>query len=166
MDVPEDSLCRNCGLCCDGSLFADVIIGPEELAPIEAVIGYEKQDDRISLQQPCLALCDGDCQIYSRRPEGCRKFECQLLKDVKAMKIDPATAHEKINAIKSKIGQIKELLDDLDQADSSLPLSYQCETALSAPLDLSAAEDIQDKREQLYTDVAELEAELQDQFRS
>lgn len=166
MDVPENSLCRRCGLCCDGSLFADVILGRDELNPIEQAIGYEARNDRIYLQQPCLALCNGDCQIYSHRPDGCRTFECQLLKEVKAGQLTTPAALEKIKRIKERIEKIKQLLEDLDYADRSFPLSYQCESALSAPWDLSAPQSVQDKRDQLYQSVAELEAELQDQFRS
>ena len=166
MESPEDSLCRQCGLCCDGSLFADVILTQEELTLIEQIIGYEQRDDRFYLQQPCSALDCGDCQVYSNRPKGCREFECQILSECKAGKRSTREALATIQDLKEHIRLIRTLLNDLDQADPSLPLSYQYETALSVAWDLSAPEEIQNKRDQLFKKVSELETALQDQFRS
>ena len=40
-----DTLCTRCGLCCDGSLFADVeLAGPAESAGLE-VMGLEIEED-------------------------------------------------------------------------------------------------------------------------
>ena len=163
---PESILCRQCGLCCDGSLFADVVISKQELTPIENIIGYEERSGRIFMQQPCLAYRDGDCQLYNDRPGGCRQFECQLLKDVKIELTAPTEALKEIRQVKSLTQSIKTLLSQLGQLDESLPLSYQCESALSEAWDLSEADSQQESREQLYDQVAELESTLQDRFRS
>ena len=164
--APETILCRQCGLCCDGSLFADVVISKAELAPIEGIVGYEERSGRIFMQQPCLAYCDGDCQLYENRPGGCRQFECQLLKDVKFERTSSSEALNEIRSMKSRISGVKATLSELDQLDESLPLSFQYESALSEAWDLSESEERQQKREQLYVQVAELDSALQDRFRS
>ena len=82
-----DTLCTRCGLCCDGSLFADVeLAGGDEAAALE-VMGLEieegDEDDDGLLLQPCGALQGKRCGIYPHRPDCCRTFECQLLQAVK-----------------------------------------------------------------------------------
>ena len=58
-----DTLCTRCGLCCDGSLFADVeLAGPLEAAGLEA-FGLEIEDDEADgelLVQPCAALLSSE----------------------------------------------------------------------------------------------------------
>jgi Fe-S-cluster containining protein len=79
------TLCRSCGLCCDGSLFDRVGLGPDEVEParrnrlrvLESGKGFE---------QPCRALgrtggaLDENCvcSIYDERPLSCRAFACRL----------------------------------------------------------------------------------------
>lgn len=82
-----DALCANCGLCCDGSLFADVeLAGADEADGLEAM-GLEIEDgdsdgkDAEFLVQPCRALKGTRCSVYAHRPECCRTFECRLLRD-------------------------------------------------------------------------------------
>src|SRR5690348_11951563 len=81
-----DALCTRCGLCCDGSLFADVELANSE-GPFLEVMGLDVEDgdDGIHelLLQPCNALKEGRCNIYSHRPTCCRTFECNLLQRVK-----------------------------------------------------------------------------------
>jgi uncharacterized protein len=81
-----DTLCTRCGLCCDGSLFADVeLAGRAEATRLE-VLGLEIDDDDTDgalLLQPCLALEGTRCGIYAHRPECCRTFECRLLQAVR-----------------------------------------------------------------------------------
>lgn len=77
-----DSLCVQCGLCCDGSLFADVELrGETEAIEVEAMgLEVEEEDGRELLIQPCRALRGMKCGLYAHRPECCRTFECRLLK--------------------------------------------------------------------------------------
>ena len=72
-----ETLCKSCGLCCDGSLFGRVMFDPDEHAPkkrlqlIESGRGFD---------QPCSALeKDRSCSIYDERPRACRRFVCKLL---------------------------------------------------------------------------------------
>lgn len=72
------SVCRSCGLCCDGALFGRVSLQREEvdrarrkhLRVIESGKAFE---------QPCSALTgDRTCSIYDERPMACRSFACRL----------------------------------------------------------------------------------------
>src|SRR5690242_5581400 len=95
-----DTLCTHCGLCCNGSLFADVeLAGGDEASALEAM-GLEIEDgdgdDRGLLLQPCRALKGKRCSIYPHRPECCRTFECRLLQEVQRGAVGVEQAREKI----------------------------------------------------------------------
>ena len=54
-----DTLCTRCGLCCDGSLFADVELASRREATGLEVLGLDIEDDGANtalLLQPCRAL--------------------------------------------------------------------------------------------------------------
>lgn len=69
-------LCRRCGMCCDGTLFARAPLAPAEVEPLRArglpVVGQ-------AMPQPCAALSGLLCAIYEARPASCRRYECLLL---------------------------------------------------------------------------------------
>src|SRR5438128_1586741 len=71
-----DTLCTQCGLCCDGSLFADVeLAGGNETSALEVLgLNVEDAEDDIHglLLQPCGALKEKRCSIYAHRPNCCR----------------------------------------------------------------------------------------------
>src|SRR5437870_7428675 len=97
-----DTLCTRCGLCCDGSLFADVELANSDEAGALEVMGLEIEDaDADSgalLLQPCGALKERRCSIYLHRPECCRTFECRLLQDVRRGAVGIVAAKAKIAA--------------------------------------------------------------------
>jgi Fe-S-cluster containining protein len=78
------TLCRACGLCCDGSLFGRVGLDAEEVEPARKT-HLRVLDSGKAFEQPCPALLavDGDgerraCSIYADRPRSCRRFVCRL----------------------------------------------------------------------------------------
>jgi hypothetical protein len=78
------ALCTRCGLCCDGTLFADVELSSRaEPTQLEGP-GLEIESDVEAplLVQPCAALRGRRCSIYAHRPGCCRTFECKLLQDL------------------------------------------------------------------------------------
>src|SRR5690242_17601591 len=91
--VPED-ICLTCGLCCNGAIFADVVLQTgDDLGRLESAgltflaapgqrVPTGSRNRRFS--QPCAAFDGCQCRIYSERPRHCQKFECLLLKGVKA----------------------------------------------------------------------------------
>jgi len=149
-----DTLCTRCGLCCDGSLFADVeLAGRAEAAKLE-IMGLEIEDDgadRWLLSQPCRALKGRRCGIYAHRPECCRTFECRLLQDVRRGAVSVERANEHIAAALKRIEWVKELMLQLGQRDTGLPLRERCAEALAK----EAGADLEANRKR-----AELEAEM------
>jgi hypothetical protein len=128
-----DVLCTRCGLCCDGSLFADVeLAGRAEATRLE-VLGLDIDDDGegVSLLQPCAALSRRRCGIYVHRPECCRTFECQLLQDVRegAMTVDRAL--RLIADTHAQLRRLKRLLGPPARDDGRMPLSERCAAALA-----------------------------------
>ncbi len=78
--MPLSTLCQHCGLCCDGTLFTHVPLKPAEVAPLRALglpVG-ERPDGTPLLPQRCAALEGRRCTAYDARPEGCRRYHCQL----------------------------------------------------------------------------------------
>jgi Fe-S-cluster containining protein len=78
----DQALCRSCGFCCDGTMFASVPLEAADLlAPLQARgIEIQTNETKHSFMQPCGAYADNCCQIYADRPSTCRKFRCELLK--------------------------------------------------------------------------------------
>jgi len=85
MDLNEtlSSICMNCGLCCDGSLFNRVRIRNEEdrkLAEKLHLTTFSLPDGKMYFSLPC-PFFKGCCSIYDRpRPNTCGKFFCEPLK--------------------------------------------------------------------------------------
>lgn len=98
-DAPESplsTLCRGCGLCCDGSLFSHVGLEPEDVAKLKA-LGIPTRTLRSGtevLPQKCCALKGRDCQIYLDRPKSCAAYQCLLADalDAKEVTLEEAQA--------------------------------------------------------------------------
>ena len=79
----SDTLCLQCGLCCNGVLFADVKLRPAD-DPERLKAGglpVRGKGKNLGFAQPCAALQpDGKCCVYQDRPAMCRQFECGVLK--------------------------------------------------------------------------------------
>ena len=129
-----DTLCTRCGLCCDGTLFADVeLSGRPEATGLE-ILGLEVEDGDAGgplLVQPCRALRGRRCSIYPHRPACCRTFECRLLQDVRRGAVSVGRAQEHIAHALERIGRVRELLAQLGQRDEGLPLKERCADALA-----------------------------------
>lgn len=143
-DVPRmspsltDTLCTRCGLCCDGSLFADVeLAGRAEATRLEIMglrIGDDDADGAL-LEQPCRALRGRRCGIYEHRPGCCRTFECRLLEDVRRGTVGVARAQERIAEALKRIGRVRDLAAHLARRDVNLPLREGCDEALARAAD-------------------------------
>jgi uncharacterized protein len=129
-----DTLCTRCGLCCDGSLFADVeLAGRAEATRLE-ILGLEIEDGDSGgalLVQPCAALHKRRCAIYEHRPRCCRTFECRLLQNVRRGAVSVGQAQEQIAATLKAIACAEALLVQLGRPERNLPLQERCDEALS-----------------------------------
>ena len=129
-----DTLCTRCGLCCDGTLFADVeLSGLAEVSRLE-VLGLEVEDDsRMGglLVQPCAALSGTRCSVYAHRPKCCRTFECSLLEDARSGVVGVEQAAGHIRATLERIHRVRRLLRRLGSPDVRLPLAERVAETLS-----------------------------------
>ncbi len=166
MAPAEAHLCFECGLCCDGSLFADVMLQTAELESIEQQVGYEYRDGNPFLQQPCLAYRQGRCQVYENRPQGCRSYECQVLCDLKEGRIKRPEAGQQIHQLRAIIEIINRCLAILGETDLTLPLSHRIESAMGQAWDLNEPQEKQEAREELQQIVPEFESLAGERFRA
>lgn len=118
MFEPTDMLCLQCGLCCNGVLFADVRRERGDNSPL-----FAKYGSRVA--QPCPAFGSGDCKcaIYADRPARCRKFECKQLLAVRAGKKSADTVLKKIREAQKLAREVEKLLAQLGFNDTQLPFS-------------------------------------------
>ena len=129
-----DTLCTRCGLCCDGTLFADVeLTGRAEAERMEFLgLRVEEHDgDSELMQLPCAALCGTRCGVYAHRPKVCRTFECRLLQETRRGAVDVGRAIAVIDEARTRIGRVKELLVQLGDPTPSLPLKERCAEVLA-----------------------------------
>ena len=162
-----DTLCTRCGLCCDGSLFADVELASTDEASALEVIGLEIEDADEEggelLLQPCRALKGRRCSIYPNRPDCCRTFECRLLQEVKRGAVSVGRAKEKIAEALKRIERIAELIARLGQGNERLPLKERCGEALALSED-TADPEMNRKRAELQTAMTSLDSLIKATF--
>jgi len=116
-----DSLCLECGLCCNGVIFADVQLQPDDDAKKLQSLGLALFANR-KFKQPCTAFDGCRCHIYSDRPNYCRAFECLLLKKFQAGRIDADAALRIIRTASKRVETVKKILAELGDTDDSLAL--------------------------------------------
>ena len=130
-----DALCTSCGLCCDGTLFADVeLVGQAEVARLE-IMGIEVESGNRNtglLSQPCAALRGTRCGIYAHRPKCCREFQCHLLQNAQRGAVTVEHALEQIAGAREQIRRVRALLGRLGNRDEDLPIKERCAEALAA----------------------------------
>lgn len=112
-----DTLCLQCGLCCNGVLFADVRPEPGDKSALFA--------GRSRVNQPCPALNSETCAcaIYTDRPARCRQFECRQLIGVQAGNITTDAALKRIRTARKLAAKVEKLLAALGHNNPKLPLS-------------------------------------------
>ncbi len=162
-----DQLCTRCGLCCDGSLFADVeLAGVAEAAGLEAM-GLEIEEDDTNgglLVQPCGALRGKRCGIYAHRPECCRTFECRLLQDARRGTVSVKQATEQIAETLQHVGRVRKLAAELGQRDARLPLKERYADALALADEAGANPSQAQKRAELEAEMGAVERSITERF--
>ena len=123
-----EQLCLACGLCCDGTLFDNVRLGPGDDANKMKALGLPVAVSRARIpvtffRQPCTALCaDRTCRLYADRPVQCRTFECGVFTDVQAGRITFAAALRRVKQARRKADHIRQLLRQLGDTEEHRPL--------------------------------------------
>ena len=163
-----DTLCTRCGLCCDGSLFADVELANRDEASALEVMGLEIEDADEDggglLVQPCGALHGKRCSIYPHRPDCCRTFACGLLQGVERGAVGVERANEKIAEALKRIERVKELVVQLGQDNERLPLKERCLEALERSEEVTADPEMNRKRAELQTAMTSVESLIRETF--
>ena len=172
MSAPDSltsALCTKCGLCCDGSLLADVELTGEaeadqmESLELEVEDGEDQGRDAWFLRLPCRALCGVKCSIYQHRPETCRTFECRLLRDVDEGVVGMREATLVIAEARAERREVLSILESLeeDRDSADLPLKERVsETVLRLEEDGSPGAGTDD----LLAGMRRLEALLDKRF--
>ena len=143
MDSTDSNpLCLECGLCCNGVIFADGQLQPADDAPRLEALGLRllthrkssilrsaiTEDGQIAnqkFQQPCAAFDGCRCRIYGDRPQYCREFECLTLQRMKAGRLETAAALRVIRAARQRADKVKRLLLQLGDDDKPTALSLR-----------------------------------------
>jgi uncharacterized protein len=102
-------LCLECGLCCNGVLFADVRLQAGDDAGRLRKLGLEISKGG-RFKQPCAALEGCECRVYADRPSYCRKFECLLFGRVKRGEIEIEEARRVVEKARAAVARVEELL--------------------------------------------------------
>ncbi|MBL9186185.1 MAG: YkgJ family cysteine cluster protein [Opitutaceae bacterium] len=118
-----EKLCLACGLCCDGTLFDNVRLGPGDDAKELKALGLPVSVSRARapvtyFRQPCAALCaDRTCRLYADRPGQCRTFECGVFKAAQAGRIAAPAALRLIKQARRQADHIRGLLRQLGDTE-------------------------------------------------
>jgi|LauGreDrversion4_2_1035121.scaffolds.fasta_scaffold62340_4 Fe-S-cluster containining protein len=165
---PSGSLCTQCGLCCDGTLFGRV-----ELLLADDVEGLKAHGFRIvaglkpRFAQPCPALApDCTCRIYAQRPQQCRAFDCALLLRVQSGEVGVDAAERLVRRTRKQAARVRELLEALGDRSRRLPLSQRF-SRLRRRLEAEAEEGSKgvEERWDLFAELTLAVHELQRQLR-
>jgi Fe-S-cluster containining protein len=129
-DSAPEGLCLQCGLCCNGVIFADVKLHTDDDPRLLESLGLEIQRPNSGarkprFKQPCAALEGCRCRIYSERPHQCRHFECLLLKSVMAGRTSYAQALGTIRSARERVDLVERLLADLGDSDQQTALAVR-----------------------------------------
>jgi Fe-S-cluster containining protein len=108
---PLSALCVACGLCCDGSLFRFLPLGPDPRSAYVA-LGLEvvEQSGQAAMPLPCPRLEGTACTVYAQRPGGCRRFRCHALHRVATGELSSAEALAAVVEARRRIARLRAAL--------------------------------------------------------
>ena len=125
---PAEALCTCCGLCCDGTLFAEAPLLTAEVEEAQRV-GLRvlaRPDGRHAFRQPCAALSDCTCRIYAERPRVCRTFHCALLSALSADEVGLDEARALVDRVKAVAARLTAAIGDASaREESDVPLKLR-----------------------------------------
>jgi hypothetical protein len=112
-ESPSNVLCKSCGLCCSGHLFAWVRLNAPELDSAQSLgLNVIRNDPRQrGFTQPC-PLWDGVCTVYTspNYPRTCKTYRCIVLRRLLDEDITLPDALSTIQETLSLIREIEPLL--------------------------------------------------------
>ena len=131
-DSHANVLCKSCGLCCTGHLFAWTKLRSAELDSAEQ-LGLKvlrSIPSQRGFNQPC-PLWKGQCTVYASPsyPHFCRTYKCALLKKLLDETIVPSEALYVVEDAKGKIREVEALLPDSKNPNFRERLAAQLEAS-------------------------------------
>lgn len=102
----EQIICKNCGFCCDGTLFEQATLQSNEVLPAGIELNKVKIKRKEYFNLPCFYF-KNNCSIYhSPKARICSSFRCKLLRDVERGKITKENAVKLIKETKQKRAEL------------------------------------------------------------
>jgi hypothetical protein len=114
-DERAQTLCRSCGLCCDGTLFPRARVAPDDVVHPDLAGGVQWVEEKGTrfLALPCRAF-DGTCSLYHEtRPGVCGRFKCALLRRCESGETDWDAAAAIVATARTRSDRLKQALEAL-----------------------------------------------------
>jgi hypothetical protein len=108
--TPEQAVCLQCGLCCDGTMFGFVWLTDDEKRSLAGMFEIVETEQRARFRQPCPYSHECACTAYDARPRACRKFSCKTLQQLSQGVIDRSTALARIGAVRQALEDLRPLM--------------------------------------------------------
>jgi hypothetical protein len=136
IDLQASILCKSCGLCCTGHLFAWTKLRSAELDNAER-LGLKvlrSIPSQRGFNQPC-PLWKGQCTVYTSPsyPHFCRTYKCALLKKLLDETIALREALHVVEESKGKIREVEALLPASTNPNFRERLAAQLEDPAYSP---------------------------------
>ena len=108
MAEEKKSICKDCGLCCDGTLFQYGVLGKDDNPDNWEKLKVVDKGDKVGMEYPCAYLDGCNCSIYNEdKPSMCTKYSCKLLKRYDADLI----SFEESKGIINRTKQLKDVFE-------------------------------------------------------
>ncbi len=160
-------LCSACGLCCNGVLFYSVQLQPKD-SPKELIglgLKLQKKRKQYSILQPCPAFCGTHCSIYEKRPERCRAFECNQVRQVATGDTSMVEALDRISEAKASAARVMELMWRMGEQNEKRNIIRRYESICARVPDASEEPQASELRAELAAAMQQMEEILQKHFR-
>lgn len=165
--LPKEAhqLCRACGFCCTGVLFADVRLQSARESHQLRQLGVPVQPGgrHGRLLQPCPCFTGACCAIYDHRPQRCRTFLCALVQKLISGRVSLDQALRIVQEARSVLQDLEAALAASGDRSPRLPLNRRIACALAQPVDLAARSSLA-TRQRLVRATIRLTSVLQRHF--
>jgi Fe-S-cluster containining protein len=110
------SLCLDCGLCCDGSLFYAVPVTRDEVLRLGTRVDFS--EDGAQMMQCCRALEGNRCTVYDERPSTCRTYRCFVLSSFERGAMSEAEARAALDELRELVRAVSLATGVADQREA------------------------------------------------
>jgi uncharacterized protein len=111
--IHDSSLCIDCGLCCDGTMFAATDFTEDgEVASLRSLgaVLINDSGSRFFLQR-CPGFNGSSCSVYESRPHKCSSYECALLRSTSSGETPVDDARRTIDRARSLAEAVRARID-------------------------------------------------------